>query len=153
MDIEVLRLYCMDCKDWVVDKNTHRCPINHWVVADKIMVGVATRLHERGITPMTALWTSTELEISYKYLLTLKIDIGRRISDMVLGKLPSGWKYHWETVTPDRSELHMLGYTEHWYNLGFEDVGTRLETIIKEFEEFLDTRDAVAKKAIITLLG
>ena len=151
--VEVLKLYCMDCKEWVYDKDSHECPINHWVVADEIMIGIADRLYERGITPMTALWTSTELETDYKYLLTLQIDIGRRISEMVLGELPENWKYHWETVSPDRSELHMLGYTEHWYNLGFEVVDERLETIIKEFEFFLDTRDAGATKAIITLLG
>lgn len=151
--VEVLKLYCMDCKEWVYDKDVHECPINHWVVADEIMIGIADRLYERGITPMTALWTSTELETDYKYLLTLQIDIGRRISEMVLGELPENWKYHWETVSPDRSELHMLGYTEHWYNLGFEVVDERLETIIKEFEFFLDTRDAGATKAIITLLG
>jgi len=151
--VEVLKLYCMDCKEWVYDKDSHECPINHWVVADEIMIGIADRLYERGITPMTALWTSTELETDYKYLLTLQIDIGRRISEMVLGELPENWKYHWETVSPDRSELHMLGYTEHWYNLGFKDITTRIERLIKDFESFLDTRDAGATKAIITLLG
>jgi tRNA/tmRNA/rRNA uracil-C5-methylase (TrmA/RlmC/RlmD family) len=50
-------------------------------------------------------------------------------------------------------ELHMLGYTEYWYNLGFEDIATRIERLIKDFEAFLDTRDAEATKAIITLLG
>ena len=95
---------------------------------------------------MSAVWTTTEIGVwdDYEYLLSVKIDIGRRISEAVLGELPSGWKYHWETVTPDKSELHMLAYTERWYNFGFKSVDRRIEELIKEFEEYLDTRDADA---------
>ena len=151
--VEVLRLYCMDCKKWVYDRDSHECPIEHWVVTDENMFGIADRLYDMGIVPMTAVWTATELStrVDYEYLLTLKIDIGRRINEAVLGELPKGWQYFWETVTPDKSELHMLAYTERWFNVGFESVNERIEEIIKEFEEYLETRDADAVKSLLLL--
>lgn len=151
--VAVIALYCMDCKEWVADKETHKCTIEHWVVADRGMVGIADSLYAMGIVPMTALWTTTEISTrkDYEYLLSLKIDIGRRINEAVLGELPKGWKYFFETVTPDRSELHMLAYTERWFNLGFETVAERIEEIIKEFERYLETRDCEAVKALLLL--
>lgn len=153
--VEVLSAYCMDCMQWVYDRDSHECPTEHWVVADKEMVGIADRLFAMGITPMVTLWTAVKLgEVEdYEYLLTLRIDLEGRISEAILGELPSGWRYHWETITPDRSELHMLAFTEHWYNFGFdgESVDDRIEELIKEFEEYLDTRDSEAVKALLLL--
>lgn len=152
-EVAVIALYCMDCREWVYDRDNHDCPIEHWVVTDRNMVGIASKLYDMGIVPMTALWTTTEMSTrkDYEYLLSVKIDIGRRINEAVLGELPSGWKYYWSTVTPDRSELHMLAYTERWYNLGFESVAERIEEIIKEFEGYLETRDCEAVKALLLL--
>jgi hypothetical protein len=89
-----------------------------------------------------------------EYLLTVKVGIGRRICEAVLGELPAGWKYHWETVTADKSELHMIACVEHWYNFGFdgESVGSRVNELIKGFEEFLDTRDCEAVRALLLLM-
>lgn len=140
----------MKCREWVFDRDSHKCPIEHWVVADEIMIGIADKLYELGIEPMTAIWTATEVEPDYQYLLTFKIDIARRISEAVLGELP-GWQYYWETITPDKTELHMLAYTERWYYFGFETVDERVDEIIKGFESFLDTRDASATKALLLL--
>ncbi|MGI6658134.1 MAG: hypothetical protein ACOX4N_01755 [Dethiobacteraceae bacterium] len=86
--------------------------------------------------------------------MTVKVDIGRRICEAVLGELPAGWKYHWETVTPDKTELHMIACVERWYNFGFEgeSVESRIDELIKGFEEFLDTRDCEAVKALLLLL-
>lgn len=119
------------------------------------MVGIVDRLYMMGITPMVAVWSTTELgEASdSKYLITIKIDIGQKISEAVLGELPAGWQYHWHTVTPDRSEIHMIAYVEHWYNLGFgESVESRIGELIKGFEEFLDSRDCEAVKALLLLM-
>jgi hypothetical protein len=153
--VEVLSAYCMDCKEWVYDRNTHKCPKKYWVVADKEMVGIADRLFAMGITPMVALWTAVELgELKdYEYLLSLRIDIGERISEAILGELPKGWQYFWETVTPDKSELHMLALSERWFNFGFdgESVDDRIEELIREFEQYLDTRDSEAVKALLLL--
>lgn len=151
--VEVLRLYCMDCRQWVIDKDSHECPINHWVVADELMIGIADKLFAMGIVPMTAIWTATELgEVKdYEYLLSVKVDISERISEAILGELPIGWRYYWNTVSPDRSELHMLAYTERWYNFGFDSVVDRVEELIKEFESYLDTRDSEAVKALLLL--
>lgn len=154
MDIE-FRSYCMKCKIWVGSEDTHKCPTENLVVADKEMVGIVDRLYMMGITPMVAVWSTTELgEASdSKYLITIKIDIGQKISEAVLGELPAGWQYHWHTVTPDRSELHMIAYVEHWYNLGFgESVESRIGELIKGFEEFLDSRDCEAVKALLLLM-
>lgn len=151
--VEVLRLYCMDCKEWIDDKDSHKCPINHWVVADKDMVGIADRLYSMGIVPMTAMWFATELSNwdDFEYQLTLKIDIGARISESVLGELPTGWHYYWETAPPIKVELHLIAYVEHWYNFGFETAKEHIDAEIKRFEEFLDTRDAAATKALLLL--
>ena len=150
---DTINMYCMECKDWIDDWGEHGCPSEYWVVTDKEMVGIASKLYAMGITPLSAIWTATEMSAwdDYEYLLTLKIDIGRRISEAILGKLPSEWKYHWETVTPDRSELHLLGYVEKWFNLGFETVDERLGKLIEGFEEFLDTRDSEAVKSLLLL--
>ncbi len=58
-----------------------------------------------GIVPMTAMWFATELSNwdDFEYQLTLKIDIGQRISEAVLGELPTGWHYYWETAPPIKS--------------------------------------------------
>lgn len=146
-------MYCLNCRNWVDDWGSHDCPSGYWVVTDKEMVGIATRLHSLGITPLSAVWTTTEMGTwdDYEYLITLKIDIGKRINEAVLGQLPEGWAYYWQTVTPDKSELHMLAYTERWFNLGFETLHERLVTIIKEFDTYLDSRDVDAVKALILL--
>lgn len=153
--VEVLSSYCLDCKEWVLDRDTHKCPTKYWVVTDKEMVKIVDSLYSMGIVPMVALWTAVELgEVEdYEYLVSLRIDISERISEAILGELPKGWRYYWETITPDRSELHMLAFTEHWYNFGFdgESVDGRIEELIKEFEEYLDTRDADAVKALLLL--
>jgi hypothetical protein len=154
MDIE-FRSYCMRCKIWVGSEDTHKCPTEHLVVADKEMVGIVDRLYQMGITPMVAVWSANELgEVKdCEFLLTIKIDIGRNISEAVLGELPAGWQYHWHTVTPDRSELHLIAYVEHWDNLEFgESAETRIYEQIKQFEDYLDTRDSEAVKALLLLL-
>jgi hypothetical protein len=153
MDIE-FRSYCMRCKIWVGSDDTHKCPTEHLVVADKEMVGIVDRLYQMGITPMVVVWSTTELGETndYEYLITLKIDIGRKISEAILGDLPSDWQYHWNTVTPDRLELHMIAYVERWHNLGFESLDERINELIKGFEAFLDTRDSEAVKALLLLM-
>ncbi len=153
MDIE-FRSYCMRCKIWVGSDDTHKCPTEHLVVADKEMVGIVDRLYQMGITPMVVVWSTTELGETndYEYLITLKIDIGRKISEAILGDLPSDWQYNWNTVTPDRLELHMIAYVERWHNLGFESLDERINELIKGFEAFLDTRDSEAVKALLLLM-
>jgi hypothetical protein len=150
---DTINMYCMKCHGWVDDWGSHDCPSGYWVVTDKEMVGLASKLYAMGITPLSAVWTTTEMGVwdDYEYLITLKIDIGKRINEAVLGQLPEGWKYHWETITPDKSELHLLGYVEHWFNLGFESLTNRISYLIKEFEDFLDDKDADAVKALILL--
>lgn len=152
---DTINMFCMECKDWIDDWGEHGCPSEYWVVTDNEMVGIASKLYAMGITPLSAIWTATEMSDreDYEYLLTLKIDIGRRINEAILGELSEGWKYCWETVTPDRSELHMLAYTERWFNLGFDGEGMdkRIRELIKEFEAYLDTRDCEAIKALLLL--
>jgi hypothetical protein len=150
-----INMFCVQCKDWIDgDWSEHGCPSGYWVVADKEMVGIAERLYSMGITPMTAIWTATELGAwnDYEYQLTVKIDIGSRISEAVLGELPKGWHYFWSTAPPIKVDMHMIAYVEHWYNFGFdESAEERIAKQIKEFEEFLETRDAEAVKALLLL--
>ncbi|WP_058486859.1 hypothetical protein [Defluviitalea phaphyphila] len=150
------RLYCMECRQFVPVRDVHDCPSEYFAAVDREMVGIVDRLYKMGITPMIAVWSAIDMgDIKdCEYLLTVKVDIERRISEAVLGELPSGWKYHWETVTADMSELHMIAYVEHWYNFGFdgESVENRIGELIKEFEAFLDTRDSEAVKALLLLM-
>ena len=106
-----------------------------------------------GITPLTAVWVATELGNwdDYKYQISIKIDIGQRISEAVLGKLPCKWNYFWETAQPLRVEMHMIAFVELWYNLGFESKEERIAKEITRFEAFLDTRDPDAVKALLLL--
>jgi hypothetical protein len=152
----VSRLYCMECREFVPVRDEHECPSEYFAAVDREMAGIVDRLYRMGITPMIAVWSAIELGNvkDFEYLLTVKVDIGRRICEAVLGELPAGWLYHWETVTPDRSELHMIAYVEHWYNFGFdgESVENRINELIKQFENYLDTRDCEAVKALLLLL-
>ena len=151
-----INLYCVQCKDWIAgDWSEHSCPSRCWVVADREMVGITERLYAMGITPLTAIWIATELgEVKDdKYQLTVKIDIGSRISEAVLGDLPPDWHYFWSTAPPIQLELHMIAYVEQWYNFGFkgESAEERIAKQIKEFEEFLDTKDSEAVKSLLLL--
>ena len=150
------RLYCMECKKFVPVRDEHDCPSEYFAAVDKEMVGIVDRLYRMGITPMIAVWSAIDMGDvkDCEYLLTVKVDIGRRICEAVLGELPAGWQYHWETVTADKSELHMIAYAERWYNFGFEDesVESRIDELIKGFEEFLDSRDCEAVRALLLLM-
>lgn len=149
------RLYCMACREFVPVRDEHDCPSEHFAAVDREMVGIVDRLYKMGITPMIAVWSAIDMGDvkDCEYLLTVKVDIERRISEALLGELPAGWQYHWETVTPDKTELHMIAYVEHWYNLGFgESVESRIGELIKGFEEFLDSRDCEAVRALLLLM-
>jgi hypothetical protein len=152
----VSRLYCMECREFVPVRDEHDCPSEYFAAVDREMVGIVDRLYKMGITPMIAVWSAIDMGDvkDCEYLLTVKVDIGRRICEAVLGELPAGWKYHWETVTPDKTELHMIAYVEHWYDFGFEgeSVESRIDELIKGFEEFLDTRDCEAVRALLLLM-
>jgi len=146
----------MECRQFVPVRDVHECPSEYFAAVDREMVGIVDRLYRMGITPMIAVWSAIDMGDvkDFEYLLTVKVDIGRRICEAVLGELPAGWKYHWETVTPDKTELHMIAYVEHWYNFGFdgESVGSRVNELIKGFEEFLDSRDCEAVRALLLLM-
>ena len=150
------RLYCMECRQFVPVRDAHDCPSEYFAAVDREMVGIVDRLYKMGITPMIAVWSAIDMGDvkDCEYLLTVKVDIGRRICEAVLGELPAGWKYHWETVTPDRSELHMIACVEHWYNFGFEgeSAENRVNELIKQFENYLDTRDCEAVRALLLLM-
>lgn len=150
------RLYCMECREFVPVRDEHDCPSEYFAAVDREMVGIVDRLYKMGITPMIAVWSAIDMGDvkDCEYLLTVKVDIGRRICEAVLGELPAGWQYHWETVTPDKSELHMIAYVERWYKFGFEgeSAENRIGELIKGFEEFLDSRDCEAVKALLLLM-
>ena len=150
------RLYCMECRQFVPVRDVHECPSEYFAAVDKEMVGIVDRLYRMGITPMIAVWSAIDMGDvkDFEYLLTVKVDIGRRICEAVLGELPAGWKYHWETVTPDKTELHMIACVERWYDFGFEgeSAENRVNELIKGFEEFLDSRDCEAVKALLLLM-
>lgn len=150
------RLYCMECRQFVPVRDAHDCSSEHFAAVDREMVGIVDRLYKMGITPMIAVWSAIDMGDveDFEYLLTVKVDIGRRICEAVLGELPAGWKYHWETVTPDKTELHMIACVERWYDFGFEgeSVESRIDELIKGFEEFLDSRDCEAVRALLLLM-
>jgi hypothetical protein len=152
--IPIIAQYCMECKEWIEDSDTHKCSKDSWVLADKEMVGIADRLYSMGIVPTTAMWVATELGTAkdHEYFLTLEINLRRRINESVLDKLPEGWKFHWETVTPDQSPVKMLAYTGRWINVGLKSLDERIAELIQEFEEFLDSKDSEAIKAVLLLM-
>lgn len=150
---ESIEMFCMACGEWVEDWGEHKCDSKYWVVTDRETVGIAKRLYNMGIMPLSAIWTATEISdwVDYSYRINVKIDVGCRISEAVLGELPSGWHYFWHTAPPVCVEMHMIAHSERWYNLGFESMSERINEVIRGFEEFLDTRDCEAVKALLLL--
>lgn len=150
-------LYCMKCREWLYDSSNHECADKILAVVDPDLRGIANRLYDMGIEPLTAMTSIMEVDKdSLLYKVNIMIDLGRRISEQVLGELPAGWTYLWETVSADHSEIYLINFFDYWRWIGFEPddtvegfVGER----IKEFERFLESKDCQAVRAIMTLLG
>lgn len=147
-----MNLYCPEHKAWVYDSNRDKFPIKQLCVVDKEMRGVVDRLWAMGIEILMASSTATLMEATINiYRICISIDLRDRIDEWVLGDLPAGWKFYWETITPDRSEVYMLCYVEQYYWFGFESVEEHVRDVIKELEDYLDTRDAEGTRAIMRL--
>lgn len=149
------KLYCMRCRKFVPQRalDEHGCPFKYISAVDKEMTGIVDRLYKMGIPPVYAVWSATSLKGEKgKYAISIRIDIGRRISEDILGKLPQGWGYIWETATSDRSPMHLIAYGENWCDSGSETLEERIKKLIKDLEEFLDTKDCEAIKAVLILM-
>jgi hypothetical protein len=46
----------------------------------------------------------------------------------------------------------MLAYTGRWINVGLKSLDERIAELIQEFEDFLDSKDSEAIKAVLLLM-
>lgn len=149
-------LYCLECREYVPLhlRDNHPCPSDKIAAVDKEMTGIVDRLYDMGITPTCAVWTATkQSDDEIEYLLTVQIEIESQVCQPVLGDLPTGWEYHWEKDASDKIKLNSIAYEEIWYDFGFdgESLQGRINELIKDFEDFLDTRDCDAVQALMLL--
>lgn len=138
--------YCMICRKWVNECVNHKCPIKHRALIDENMAGIVDRLYNLGIVPMMAMFNLDSTgEASETYNVNIIIDLCERLKCEVLGDLPAGWQYCW-----NEGGIHGLEFTD-WYYFGVEDAEKRVSAVIKEFEEFLDSKDIAATRALALL--
>lgn len=142
-----MSLYCLACR--VFAYKNHKCDIRTVIPIKCEMRGIADRLYALELDPMSAAWFTHPIQDSlYEHGITIDIDFKYQFAPVILGDLPTGWAMYTETVTPDHLPVMVLIYSERYVWLGFETVEQRVQEIIKEFEEYLDTRD---KDALIAL--
>jgi hypothetical protein len=151
-EIQTLKSYCMKCRDWVKDAVNHECSIRYRALIDHNMAGIVDRLYNLGIVPMTVIFDlNSASNTPGVYRLSIHIDLDECLKCEVLGALPEGWEYCWESGVGSR--IHVLSFTDYRSYTGVEDAEKRVSAVIKEFEEFLDDRDAEGVRSLILLSG
>lgn len=146
MEVLQANSYCMECRQWVTDGSKHECPIKHRALIDTNMSGVADRLYALGVVPMIAFYGFSN-DADETYRLRISIDLHQSFIHEVLGGLPRGWEY-----CRDDGRINSLEFND-WHSCFEEDADARVSEIIKEFEEFLDSRDIEGTRALTLLAG
>lgn len=139
-----MRRYCPKCRVWAY--KTHKCPESALVRTDTDFKGIVQRLYDLGIHAKSVTLGVSPLfqRKDGKDKLIIHIDLRAERFVLALGELPSGWAYLWDSK-------RIIGYTETIPVLKWGAVKEYTTGIIKEFEEFLDTKDATAVKALLLL--
>ena len=139
-----MRRYCPKCRVWAY-KN-HKCPESALVDTYTELKFVVQRLYDLGIQAEWASWGVSHKRRHADGNDRLIVDINLRAEENViaLGELPTGWVCLWDTKD-------IIGYTVIVTGLELKSVKECAVKIIKEFEEFLDSRDSEAVKALLVL--
>lgn len=148
-------LYCLKCKVYAY-RNHHKCYILSLVPVTRRCRIIADRLYELGIEPLSvAHFTQPVVGSDCKYIINIHIELRHSYPAGILGDLPIKWRWYKETISEDRTPLAIpiLAYYETYCYDGVKSVDVRVQEIINEFENYLNTRDIASTRAIITLYG
>ena len=139
--------YCMICKKIISTCDVHECQIKRQVLTDPILVGIVDRLYTLGLEPVMAIYSVNSVgTASDMYHPSIIIQLSTQIKCRILGELPAGWTYGWKD-----GEVFSLDFNDSQSYTKVEDAMTRINAVIKEFEAYLDTRDAEGTRAIMLL--
>ncbi len=144
LDVQTLRAYCLTCRKLVASK--HTCQTYRQVLLDAVLAGIAERLDNLGLNPiMLTFYFAENQPNTYRLQITLTLAVS--LSCEILGPLPAGWKYCWDSNTASSIEYN------DWLCVTKDYAEARLKTVVREFEKFLDGRDAEGIMAMILLTG
>ncbi|NMM62286.1 hypothetical protein HBE96_06215 [Clostridium sp. P21] len=116
--------------------------------------GIADGLYDLvGIGPLsTAHFVTPVAESQIEYYINVYLDLPRDYPIKVLGDLPIGWVIHTETVSEDHLPILVIGYNETFVYTGGLTADDRAKEIIKQFENYIRSKDAQAVKSVLTLM-
>jgi hypothetical protein len=98
--------------------------------------GIASKLDNLGLKPLMATFFFTGNQ-THTYRLRITLTLTVSLSCEILEPLPAGWIYKW-----DGNEVSSIGFNDWLCVADKDDAEARLEDIVKEFEMFLDSKDA-----------
>lgn len=139
--------YCMICKQAITNSTEHECQIKRQTLADSILFGVVDSLYNLGLEPVMAIYSFNSVgTASDMYHPSIIIQLSTQIKCRILGELPAGWTYGWKD-----GEVFSLDFNDWCTYIDISEAMTRINTVIKEFEAYLDTRDVESTRAVILL--
>lgn len=139
--------YCMICKQAITNSTEHECQIKRQTLADSILFGIVDRLFNLRLEPVMAIYSVNSVgTASDMYHPSIIIQLSTQIKCRILGELPAGWAYGWKD-----GKVFTLDFNDGQSYTDVEDAMTRINTVIKEFEAYLDTRDVESTRAVILL--
>jgi len=143
LDVQVLQAYCLNCKKIVNSK--HTCTPNRQVLLDEVLAGIAGRLDNLGLEPIMLTFYFHKNQM-HTYRLQITLTLAVSLSCEIMGPLPAGWMYKWDGYTASSIEFN------DWLCVADKsEAEARLKTVVKEFETFLDGRDAGSITAMMLL--
>lgn len=139
--------YCMICKQAITNSTEHECQIKRQTLADSILFGVVDSLYNLGLEPVMAIYSFNSVgTASDMYHPSIVIQLSTQIKCRILGELPAGWAYGWKD-----GKVFSLDFNDWCTYIDISEAMTRINTVIKEFEAYLDTRDVESTRAIMLL--
>lgn len=139
--------YCMICKQAITNSTEHECQIKRQVLTDPILVGIVDRLYNLGLEPVMAIYSVNSVgTASDMYHPSIVIQLSKHLKYKILGELPAGWTYGWKD-----GMVFTLDFNDWCTYIDIVEAETRINTVIKEFEAYLDTRDVESTKAVMLL--
>lgn len=144
-------LRCLKCKKYAY--KTHKCSVLSLVPVTHECRIIADMLFDLGVEPLSVAHFVTPVTGSaYEHYIHICIELRKGYPVGILGDLPSKWKWYTETVSEDHIPLQVIGYSETFVFDGVLTVEGRVQEIIKQFEDYLGTREPQSTKAILTLM-
>lgn len=148
-----MSLYCPIHKVFV--NKRHRCDARKLITITKECKGIADSMYDLmdDIGPLSVAHFITPVTGAIdEYYITMHIDLPRDFPVKLLGDLPVGWVIHTETVSSDHTKLLVIGYSETFLFSGVCSPEDRTKEIIRQFEDYIRSKDKQAIKSVLTLM-